>query len=287
MISEAAQKLTSHPSRSIRTVVRRTSELADVKRQLKRELLGRKALDAALKQRKQHYDELLKRSRRMQEQLRRLSHEILSAQEQERKKISRELHDEIGQTLTAVNVRLGTLKKEATVTIKDFKRAIGSTQRLLEKSMNTVHRFARELRPPLLDDLGLVPALHAHMKVFTKRTRVPVRFTTFAQVEKLDSDRRTALYRVAQEAFANIAKHARASLVSVSIRRVKANVCMEIHDNGKAFDAKRQMNATTNVRLGLLGMRERVEMVGGAFEVESEPGLGTTIRAQIPFRSRA
>lgn len=261
----------------------RTLDLADAKRQLKRESVRGKTLEAALKKSEQHYGQLLKKSRRMQEHLRRLSHEILFAQEQERKKISRELHDEIGQTLTAINVKLATLKKEATVTTKDLKRAISSTQRLVERSMNTVHRFARELRPPVLDDLGLIPALHALMRAFTKRTRIPVRFKTFSAVEKLDSDRRTVLYRVAQEAFANIAKHAHASLVIVNIDRVKGLVRMEIRDNGKSFDAKRLLVAKTIVRLGLLGMRERVEMVGGSFAVESEPGKGTTIRAQIPF----
>jgi signal transduction histidine kinase len=261
----------------------RTVELASTKRQLKREFVRRTTLEDALKKSEQHYGQLLKKSRRMQEHLRRLSHEILFAQEQERKKISRELHDEIGQTLTAINVKLATLKKEATVTTKDLKRTINSTQRLVERSMNTVHRFARELRPPLLDDLGLIPALHAHMKAFTRRTRIPVRFTTFAAVEKLDADRRTVLYRVAQEAFANIAKHAHASLVNVTIQKVKGQVRMEIHDNGRSFDVQRVLLATTVIRLGLLGMRERVEMVGGCFEVESEPGKGTTIRAQIPF----
>src|SRR4029079_122803 len=104
----------------------------------------------------------------MQEHLHHLSRKILHAQEQERKRISRELHDEIGQSLTAVNVKLATLKKEALADTKDLKKAISSTQRLVERSMNTVHRFARELRPPVLDDLGLIPALHSHLKAFTK-----------------------------------------------------------------------------------------------------------------------
>ncbi len=261
-------------------------ELAATKLQLKSEFMRRRNLEAALKKSEQHYAQLLGRSRRMQEHLRRLSHEILSAQEEERKRISRELHDEIGQTLTAINVKLATLKNEATLNTKNLKRTISSTQRLVERSMNTVHRFARELRPPLLDDLGLIPALHAHMKAFTKRTGIPVRFTTFAAVEKLDSDRRTVLYRVAQEAFTNIAKHARASLVSVRIHRVKDCVRMEIHDNGKSFDAKGLLVARKIAGLGLLGMRERVEMVGGRFLVESEPGKGTTIHAEIPYGER-
>jgi signal transduction histidine kinase len=153
--------------------------------------------------------------------------------------------------------------------------------------MNTVHRFARELRPPLLDDLGLIPALHAHMRAFTRRTGIPVRFRTFAAVERLDSDKRTVLYRVAQEAFSNIAKHAHASLVNVNIQRVKGLVRMEIHDNGRSFEVARLLVARRIVRLGLLGMRERVEMVGGSFDVESEKGKGTTVRAQVPFGGRA
>ena len=273
----------NHLTRLNGTMRQRTVELTATRVQLKRESVRRKTLETALKKSEQHYGQLLKRSRRMQEHLRRLSHEILFAQELERKRISRELHDEIGQTLTAINVKLATLKMEATVTTKDLKKKISSTQRLVERSMNTVHRFARELRPPLLDDLGLIPALHAHMKAFTRRTGVRVRFTTFAAVEKLNSDSRTVLYRVAQEAFTNITKHASASLVNVKIHRVKDSVRMEIHDNGKSFNVNRVLTARRIAGLGLLGMRERVEMVGGSFDVESEPGKGTTIRAQIPF----
>ena len=264
---------------------RQTAELADTRRRLKRELVRRQSIEAALKESREHYGELLLRSRHMQEHLRRLTRKILSAHEQERKRISRELHDEIGQTLTAVNVRLATLKKEATVTAQDLKKAIGSTQRLVERSMNTVHRFARELRPPVLDDLGLIPALHSYLKSFTKRSGVPVRFKAFADVEKIDNETRTALYRVAQEAFTNVARHAQASLVNVTISRRQKLVWMEIHDNGRSFDVKR-LTGKASMRLGLLGMRERIEMVGGTLDIESEPGKGTTIRAQVPFVGR-
>lgn len=285
-IHHAAAGQNGHMDRLQGKMRRRVRELAAAKRQLRRELVRRGALEGALKKSERHYAQLLKSSLRGQEHLRRLSHEILSAQEQERKRISRELHDEIGQTLTAINVKLATLKQEATITATGFKRAISSTQRLVERSMNTVHRFARELRPPLLDDLGLIPALHAYMRAFTRRTGIPVRFKTFAEVERLDTDRRTVLYRVAQEAFSNIAKHAHASLVRVDIQRLKGLVRMEIHDNGRSFEVERLLVAKRIVRLGLLGMRERVEMVGGSFDIESEPGKGTIIRAQIPFRGR-
>jgi len=269
------------------TMRQRTGELAAVQRQLKREIDRHRAAQEALKRSKRHYGELLEKSRRMQEHLRRLSYEILSAQEEERKRISRELHDEIGQTLTAINVKLATLKKEATDSTTELKQRIASTQRLVERSMNTVHRFARELRPSLLDDLGLIPALRSYMEAFTKRTHIRVHFTTFAAVEQLESDKRTVLYRVAQEAFTNVAKHAHASLVEVRIRRLRGVVLLEIHDNGKSFQVERVMNAKRIKRLGLLGMRERVEMVGGSLTIESAPGAGTTIRAQIPFRDPA
>jgi signal transduction histidine kinase len=155
----------------------------------------------------------------------------------------------------------------------------------LERSMNTVHRFARQLRPPLLDDLGLIPALRSSMKEFTKRTRVPIQFTAFAGIERLSNDKRTVLFRVVQEALTNVDKHARARSVSVSIVKLRGTVRMDIHDDGRSFSVERVLSVVRTQRLGLLGMRERVEMVGGIFTVESAPGQGTTVRAEIPFGS--
>jgi two-component system, NarL family, sensor histidine kinase DegS len=270
--------------RARRTALRSNGDLAEAHRKLTREIARRESVQQALNQSERHYRKLLDKSHRMQEHLRRLSHELLSAQEEERKRISRELHDEIGQILTAVNVRLATLKKEATVNTTGLKKKIASTQRLLEKSLKTVHRFARALRPSLLDDLGLIPALHSYLRGFTKQTHVPVHFKAFAGVEKLSSDKRTVLYRVAQEALTNVAKHARAGLVTVDIERARGVMRMKVHDNGKSFQVERVLFAKKMKRLGLLGMRERVEMVGGSFAVESGPGKGTTISVQIPVR---
>ncbi len=262
-----------------------TLELAGTQRQLKQELTRRKKLEIALKESKQQHAQLMRKSLRAQEQLRHLSHEILSAQEQERKRISRELHDEIGQTLTAVNVKLATLTLQANLNVKVLKQTIRSTQRLVEQSMNKVHRFARDLRPPLLDDLGLIPALKAHLDTFTKQAGIPVRLKVFAAVEKLDAEKRTVLYRVVQEAVANIAAHAKASLVKVEIRKDGSVVRMDVHDNGKGFDVQRRLNARRITRLGLLGMRERVEMVGGSFDIKSTLREGTAVHVQIPFES--
>src|ERR1041385_4116957 len=177
---------------------------------LKEEIARRKSVEGSLRKSEQHYSQLLAQSQGMQEQLRLLSRQLLSAQEEERKKISRELHDVIAQTLTSINVRLATLKKKASLNTSDLGRSIARTQLLVERSVNIVHRFARELRPAVLDDLGLIPALHTFMKTFRAETGIRVSLSAFAAVDQVNGGKRTALYRVAQEALANVARHARA-----------------------------------------------------------------------------
>jgi len=264
---------------------RRMEALAAANRELTEEIVLRRKAEKALKKSEEHASRLLAESLQLQGQLRHLSHQVLQAQEEERRRVSRELHDEIIQTLTGVSVHLATLKKEAAVHPKNIEKTVASTQRLVEKSVNIVHRFARELRPMLLDDLGLVPALHSYLRDVAKRTGLRIHFTSFTRgrVEELDNDRRTVLYRVAQEAITNVARHAHASLVKVCIRKLRGAICMEIKDNGRSFQAERVVSAANHKRLGLLCMRERVEMVRGTLTVESEPGQGTTIRAEIPF----
>jgi signal transduction histidine kinase len=251
--------------------------------QLQQEILQRKSAEESLRKSEQHYSRLLEQSRHMQEQLRLLSRQLLSAQEEERKMISRELHDQIAQTLTGINIRLASLKSESTLNTKGLQRKISSTQRLVEKSVDIVHRFARALRPTVLDDLGLIPALHSFMKSFAKHTGVRTSLTAFAAVERLDTAKRTVLFRVAQEALTNVARHAQASRVEVSIQKLPDCICMKIKDDGKSFNVERTLHANGGKRLGLLGMRERLEMVGGKFAVESSSGKGTTIQAQIPL----
>jgi two-component system sensor histidine kinase DegS len=152
--------------------------------------------------------------------------------------------------------------------------------------VNIVHQFARDLRPTLLDVLGLIPALQAYLKGFTERTGLRVRFETFADVEKLSNDKRTVLYRVAQAALINIAQHAQATSASVVIQDLPQAVLMEITDDGRSFDVTHVLDSRRNKRLGLIGMRERVEMVGGTFKVDSAPERGTKISAILPFKRR-
>jgi len=262
---------------------RRVEVLAASNRKLEAEIVRRQAVETALKQSEQQQTRLLEQSRSMQEQLRHLSRQVLQAQEDERKRISRELHDVIAQTLTGINVRLATLKKGAGLKLQDFDRDLELTQKLVEDSVNIVHQFARELRPAVLDDLGLIPALHSFLKNFTAESGIHTHLTAFAGVEALDASRRTILYRVAQEALANVIRHAQASRVEVTIQKHMAGVCMKITDNGKSFSVERVLNAKGRKRLGLLGMRERLEMVGGRFGIASAPGQGTTVSAEMPF----
>jgi PAS domain S-box-containing protein len=270
-------------------VRQRLEGLAASNQKLKREIVQRQKGEAALKKgqtalkkSEAHYAHLFEQSRQMQEQLRHLSRQLLLTQEEERKRISRELHDEIVQTLVGINVHLASLTMKAPFNIKDLRKKIARTQRLVEKSVTIVHRFARGLRPTVLDDLGLIPALQSFIKDFTKETNIRIHFTAFAGVEQLNSTQRTVLYRVAQSALTNVHKHAHASDVKVSIHKLQDAMRLEIHDNGKSFDLERVLFVKRHKRLGLLGSRERVEMIGGKFGVESAPGQGTTISAEIP-----
>jgi signal transduction histidine kinase len=272
----------AHLKTAIWTLSDRTVELAAANQLLSLEIVHRKKVEASLKRSESHNLKSLEKSNLLKEQLRELSRKVLSAQEVERKKISRELHDVIAQALMGINVRLAALKSAAGSTSKSLNRNIAITQKVVTKSSNIVNQFACELRPTALDDLGLVPALTSFMKNFTEQTGVRTYLTAFAALERLSSSRRTALYRVAQEALTNVARHAHASQVHVTISKEPKSVRMVINDDGRSFQVESVLIARGRKRLGLLGMRERVEMLGGVFHIESVPGTGTKITALIP-----
>lgn len=265
----------------------RTVKLAASNLELNREVARRKTVEKALRAKERSHTKSLEKSARLQRELRNLSRQLLSAQEDERKKISRELHDVIGQTLAGINIHLATLKKEAALNTKTLVRNITRTQRLVEKSADIVNDFARELRPAVLDDLGLIPALHSFMKTFTAQTGVRTGLTAFSGILKMDTTRRTTLFRVAQEALTNVGRHAHATRVEVMIQNFAPGIRMTIQDDGQSFQVENAMSGRGRKRLGLLGMRERVEMIGGRFLIESAAGKGTTITVNIPWRESA
>ena len=249
---------------------------------LELEIVRREAVELALKTSQQTTMELYEKSRHLHEELRLLSRQLLTVQEEERRRISRELHDVIAQTLTGINVQLAALKSETTATIDELRAKIASTQLIVEKSVDIVHRFARELRPAMLDDLGLIPALQSYLTSYIADTGIRVTLTAFAGVEAAGGSVRTVLYRVALEALTNVARHAKASRAEVIIEDIADLIRMEIKDDGQGFAVEGKTCAVKTNRLGLLGMRERVEMVGGTFCVDSAPGSPTTIRVEIP-----
>ena len=277
-----AREANAHLNQMLLALSQRTRELADSVEELKIEIEQRTTMEVSLRVSQDTTSKLLAKSREMQEEMRSLTRQLLSAQEEERKRISRELHDVIAQTLTGINVKLSALKVEAASDNKNLQKKIVSTQRLVEKSVDIVHRFARELRPSVLDDLGLIPALQAFLKQYTEDTGIRVSLKAFAGIEKSSGLQRTALYRIAQEALTNVARHSGASHAEVIIQENEGVTTMEIKDDGKGFEVDGTSRAKNSIRLGLLGMRERIEMVGGTFCVISAPDTHTTVRVELP-----
>jgi signal transduction histidine kinase len=210
--------------------------------------------------------------------------QVLHVQEEERKRISRELHDEVGQAVVAINTYLAVSQRESPAEQDWWLRSkIADIQKVLLSAMNRVHSFARELRPAVLDDLGLVPALRSYLKEYGQRTGMLVHFERSAGDAPLSAEQRTALFRVAQESLNNVARHAQATEVQVSVRLVKGGVQLRVKDDGKGFAVDQLGSASETRRLGLLGMQERMRLMNGRFLVQSAPGAGTAVVAEIPL----
>jgi signal transduction histidine kinase len=264
-----------------------SDHLADQHAKATAEILRLRDAEAALTDSERRNADSLRQSDILQDQLRRLSRQVLSAQEDERKQISRELHDVIAQTLTGITLRLATLKRQAELDTKTLDRNIARTQRLVGESVEIVRRFARELRPAALDDLGLVPALQSYANRLGRRSNLHISIAADATVERLDMARRTVLFRIAVEALTNVSRHAHATTATIVISAIADGFRMEIHDDGRSFQVDRVLSKRGSGRLGLIGMRERIEMVGGRFEIVSAPGSGTTVGVTIPIGTRA
>ncbi len=271
----------------IATLEKRNLDLARVNRELLVEIGERKRTEAALRASERGLRLLFHEARRMEADLRRLSNQVLRAQEEERKRISRELHDEVGQALVAVSVTLAGLQQGRAGSSAEAKLRLRDAHRLLETAMTTVHDFAARLRPALLDELGLLPALRSHLNDLSSRTGLTITFRADPIAEVLDDQQKTVLFRVAQESLNNVVKHARASRVTVSLRNTSDALCLEIADNGCSFRDPPPSPTPGRQRLGLLGMQERVRLIDGRFMVEARPGNGTTVRVTLPLRRAA
>lgn len=209
---------------------------------------------------------------------------IVTAQEEERRRVSRELHDQMGQNLAALIVGLEGLKANvaASPAALDHLREL---QELANRLSQEVHSLAWELRPPALDDLGLHAALERYVEQWSERSGVIVDWHANGfTARRLPSEVETTLYRVVQEALTNVLKHAQASRVSIILRIAADHVLAIVEDNGKGFDAEFTMRALDlHRKLGLVGMRERVLLVNGTLNVESVPEQGTAVYVRIPI----
>lgn len=202
---------------------------------------------------------------------------VVEAQELERRRLARELHDETGQALTSI--LLGLKPLEEALTDHPSLAALAELREHVVAALQDVRRLAVELRPAVLDDFGLVPALERLIDAFAEQSRIRSDFHSALGESRLPGDVETALYRVVQECLTNIAKHANAQNVSVSIVRRGSGVAAVVEDDGGGFDQR----AVAVGGIGLLGMRERLALLDGRLEIESRPGAGTTIVAEVPF----
>lgn len=221
----------------------------------------------------------LTESRRNEEMLRSLSNRLVQAQEAERGRVAMELHDHITQLLCAIMIRYHTLAKKLSMSDGSAKKEAMKLRDMLGKTAEEVERISRNLRPSVLEHLGLVAVLRDTSKDFSARTGVPLKLNCAPLTERLPADTELALYRILQEALKNVEKHAHARHVTVHLTKRGDAVQLMIRDDGIGFNPERHRR---RVDLGLLGMRERATYVGGTFKVKSIIHIGTEIEIGIP-----
>jgi signal transduction histidine kinase len=210
------------------------------------------------------------------QELERLSRRLVDAQEVERRSISRELHDEVGQTLGALLVDLGHLSSLLPAEDKIAQEQIGRIKKAAETAVKSIRDMALLLRPPMLDDLGLVPALEWQARETSRRGEMEVEVHAEELTGHLPDEMKVGIYRLVQEALQNAATHAHARNATVVVKRRTNRVTVEIIDNGKGFEPERTRG------MGILGMEERVRQLRGEFVIRSAPGKGTTVHAELP-----
>ncbi len=223
------------------------------------------------------------RAANAERELRRLSQQLVKTQEDERRALSRELHDQVGQQITALRVEIANLGRIPTTERDTFTTHLREAKGLAEQTMKTVRDLAMGLRPSILDDFGLGPAIEWQAREFARRTGVPAHVSIEGSLNGLTDGDRTSLFRIVQEALTNITKHASASEIRIALTAGDQGVMLRVVDNGKGMDP---MNARGR-GLGLVGIEERAREMGAGFVLDSQPGQGTTIEISIPRRLAA
>jgi signal transduction histidine kinase len=225
----------------------------------------------------EHNAALERRVGQRTEELRSLTARLESLREEERARIAREVHDELGGALTAIKMDLSRLARRPG---RDVPAALADTIGLIDSTVQTVRRIATDLRPALLDDFGLVAAIEWQVEEFARRTGIPCEVELGVESVDLDQAAGTALFRVLQEALTNVARHAEATRVVVTLAQRPGALVLSLADNGRGFAVEAPAQTAS---LGLAGMRERVFSIAGEIDIQSAPGAGTTVTVTIPF----
>jgi PAS domain S-box-containing protein len=218
-------------------------------------------------------------------QLERLAHQLVAVQEEERLYISRELHDEAGQALTALKINLTLMQSDLTPECEPFRQPLGEATAVIDATLNRIRLLAQDLRPPALDAIGLNLTLKDLGHRFAKRTHISVKYEG-QELSPLPGTINICLYRFLQEALTNVAKHTSATQIQVNLKYENEMIKLSVADNGQGFDPRLQGQSPRHRRfpgLGLLGMHERLAQLRGQLVINSQPGQGTYLEAQVPW----
>jgi len=225
--------------------------------------------------------------RQQRTQLRALTSQLTEVQERERRQLARELHDEMGQALTAIHMNLAAITKALPTEASPYLRErLTEAGQLTDQTLEQIRELSLDLRPPMLDDLGLLPTLRWYIKRYATRMNIRADLSVLGVEKRLPPAIETALYRVLQEALTNVARHAQASAVQIQLHYSAGTVVAQIEDNGCGFAVDSALAQERGGKgMGLLGMRERVTLLGGAFHIESMPSKGTQLWLKIPLEN--
>ncbi len=228
--------------------------------------------------------QLERRLKTSHKKLRRVSANLESVREEERKHVAREVHDELGQTLAALKIDLSWLAKRLPEEQELLHNKTQAMNTLVDEAIQTVKRVISELRPGILDDLGLEAAMEWQAQEFENLAGIKCEFSSGSNEIVLDQDRSTALFRIFQEALTNVARHANATKVKASVEEGRRKIVLKIRDNGNGIEKRQLYNPKA---FGLIGMRERARLLGGSLKISSVSGRGTTVTLSIPRKKGA
>ncbi|MDD5249783.1 MAG: response regulator [Rhodocyclaceae bacterium] len=242
----------------------------------------RARLEERVQERTAQYVEAERKLRDSQAQLQQLAGFLQTAREEERTRIARELHDELGQALTVLRIDLGWLRNKCSKLEAGIVDRLAAAYGLTERTIDALRRISEDLRPAMLDDLGLAAAIEHHVTKFSASTGIACTLSMNREEFEMDEKPATAIFRLVQEALTNAARHADAKSITVRVEETAAGVRLAVADDGRGFAASGGTRT-----FGLLGMRERVKMLGGELDIESAPGAGTRVEAWLPRTAEA